>query len=201
MLRYAPDNRAVKVTRWLFRSGAAMAVVGAVLYGAGDLAGSRWVLRAGIGLWIGAALVLAVAIGRYERQGVRWVVAAGFLAAAQPGDARELEAVAYPIDGDTLQMQSGEVVRLENVDTPEMKCQCPSECRRALAAFSFARNAVGQGVELRRRMTRDGRLAPDRNGRTIARVILPDGRDLGELLISRGLGRPYHGERRQSWCP
>lgn len=114
---------------------------------------------------------------------------------------QRLEPVAYPIDGDTLQMQSGEVVRVENVDAPEMHCECPSECRRALAAFSIARDATARGVLLFRRTTRDGRPAPDRYGRTIALVQLPDGRDLGELLISRGLGRPYHGERRQSWCP
>lgn len=125
------------------------------------------------------------------------LVSAGAAVLAQ----QRLEPVAYPIDGDTIQMQSGEVVRVENVDAPEMNCQCPSECRRALAAFSLVREAVGGGVALSRRVRRDGRPAPDRYGRTIAPVQLPDGRDLGELLISRGLGRPYHGERRQSWCP
>lgn len=110
------------------------------------------------------------------------------------------EPVGYALDGDTIVMLSGETVRVENVDTPELSCECPSECRRALAAFSFTRDAVAGGVTVHRRMTRDGRLSPDRYGRTIGRVELPDGRDLGELLIARGLGRPWEG-RRRSWCP
>jgi endonuclease YncB( thermonuclease family) len=121
------------------------------------------------------------------------------VALGSPGAA--LEYVAHAIDGDTIVMLDGEVVKLENVDAPELRCQCVSECRRARAAFSLTRDATASGVELNRRTTRDDRPPPDRNRRTIARVSLPDGRDLGELLISRGLGRPYAGERRQSWCP
>jgi len=72
---------------------------------------------------------------------------------------------------------------------------------RIAKARAIVRDATALGVRLYRRTTRDGRPAPDRYGRTIALVQLPDGRDLGELLISRGLGRPYHGERRHGWCP
>lgn len=109
------------------------------------------------------------------------------------------EPVDYALDGDTFVMLSGEVVRIEGIDTPEMRCQCSSECRRALAALSITRNAIAEGVTLHRGMRRDGSLRTDRYGRTIARVTLADGRDLGELLIARGLARPWTG-RRESWC-
>jgi endonuclease YncB( thermonuclease family) len=91
-------------------------------------------------------------------------------------------------------------VRLENVDAPELHCRCILECRQAQAARAFTQEAVANGVTLQRQQTRAGQPRTDRYRRTIARVTLPDGRDLGELLVARGLGRPYHGERRQSWC-
>jgi endonuclease YncB( thermonuclease family) len=31
-------------------------------------------------------------------------------------------------------------------------------------------------------------------------VTMPDGRDLGEALVSAGLARPYDRGQRQSWC-
>lgn len=126
---------------------------------------------------------------------MKWLLLAAMFAAAGG-----VEPVAYPRDGDTIVMASGEVVRLENVDTPELRCECTAECRLALRALTLTREAVAGGVMLARRVTGDGRPSPDRSGRTIALVRLPDGRDLGELLIRSGLGRPYHGERRRGWC-
>ncbi len=60
----------------------------------------------------------------------------------------------------------------------------------------FAQAALDGAREIRIEI---GRRAKDRYGRTLARVAV-DGRDLGELLVGVGLARPYHGERRQSWC-
>ena len=37
-------------------------------------------------------------------------------------------------------------------------------------------------------------------GRINANVFLPDGRDVGLILIDSGLGRPYKGGKRKSWC-
>jgi len=36
--------------------------------------------------------------------------------------------------------------------------------------------------------------------RVDAYVVLRDGRDLGDALVSAGLARPYDGGHRQSWC-
>ena len=38
-------------------------------------------------------------------------------------------------------------------------------------------------------------------GRVVARIVLPDGRDVGEELLKRGLAWPYSGRgARQGWC-
>ena len=37
-------------------------------------------------------------------------------------------------------------------------------------------------------------------GRIDANVILPDGRDVGDILIKEQLARPYNGGKRHSWC-
>jgi len=40
-----------------------------------------------------------------------------------------------------------------------------------------------------------------RAGRVVARIHTPDGADLSTALVTAGLGRPYAGGRRRSWCP
>ena len=37
-------------------------------------------------------------------------------------------------------------------------------------------------------------------GRINANVIMPDGRDVGQILIDSGVGRPYRGGKRAGWC-
>jgi endonuclease YncB( thermonuclease family) len=99
------------------------------------------------------------------------------------------------IDGDTLVVRStGERVRLLGVDTPELHpCRCAAECRAGVVAKSYLQGKLDSGqVGLERRGT-------DRYGRTLATVRI-DGRDVAPELISAGLGRVYHGERRQPWC-
>lgn len=110
------------------------------------------------------------------------------LAVAQP-----VERVARVVDGDTLVLATGEVIRVENIDTPELQCRCRNECELALQAREFTAAHIGAGIGLLRR-------GQDRHRRTLARVILPSGADLGAELIARGLARPWAG-RRQSWCP
>ena len=47
------------------------------------------------------------------------------------------------------------------------------------------------------RIVESGRL--DRYRRTLATLTV-DGKDMAATMISEGLARPYHGERRQGWC-
>jgi len=114
-----------------------------------------------------------------------------------------IERVAHASDGDTLVMRSGEIVRVVGVDTPELHpCHCPQECDLGEAARVFTAMAVGNGVMLARR----GR---DRYGRSLATVRVAEldgtraraGENLADLLVRAGLGRPYGGGERASWCP
>lgn len=98
------------------------------------------------------------------------------------------------IDGDTL-MVGRERVRVMGVDTPEIQCQCEHECRGAIAAKKFVQDALLSAGTVS--IEREG---ADKYRRTLARIYV-NGRDLAELIIAAGHGRPYHGERRQSWCP
>lgn len=111
----------------------------------------------------------------------------------------DIEPVARVRDGDTIVMATGEVVRLENVDTPELRGQCEPERALAHHAAAFVAEAVRSGVALQRRVTRAGHPRNDRRGRTVARVTLPDGQDLGGLLIASGFARAWTG-RREPWC-
>jgi micrococcal nuclease len=97
------------------------------------------------------------------------------------------------IDGDTLQLSSGERVRIENIDAPELQARCEAERRLALAAKADLAQAVGDGSGLR--VERSG---VDRYGRTLAK-LRRGGTDIGETMISRGLARRWTG-RRFSWC-
>jgi micrococcal nuclease len=103
------------------------------------------------------------------------------------------------IDGDTLSVraiiwlgQSVETnIRLAGVDAPELHARCPQEKTMAEAA----RRLVGVG------MVQLMDVQPDKyGGRVRACVRITSGDDLSEALLKTGLVRPYHGERRQSWC-
>lgn len=110
-------------------------------------------------------------------------------AAAEPG-------VCRAVDGDSY-VCSGERIRLENADTPELHGRCQRETNLANEAKAFAQAALDDAVQVV--VTVHERRPKDRYGRTLAKVSV-DGRDLGAILIQAGLARPYHGERRQSWC-
>lgn len=123
-----------------------------------------------------------------------FVINTAFFIATTPVATDAPERVSRVVDGDTIVMVGGERVRLSNVDTPEMRCRCEIECTLARRATETTRRLTRDGVFLQRRPNRD------RYNRTLAEVFLPDGRELGGILISRGLARSYHGERRLSWC-
>ena len=57
--------------------------------------------------------------------------------------------------------------------------------------------AYGQSPELRVRIAnvKHGKYA----GRVVADVLV-GGEKLSDMLIAEGLGRPYEGGRRESWC-
>lgn len=107
------------------------------------------------------------------------------------------------IDGDTLRVRAriwiGQDVqtnvRLNGIDTPELRARCPAEREKARAARDTLRRLVGEApVTL-------SEVEPDKyGGRVRARVRTAAGADLAQTLIRAGLARPYHGERRGDWC-
>ena len=121
------------------------------------------------------------------------------------------EAIAGPIaaevvdvvDGDTLRVRAriwlGQevttLVRLDGVDAPELAASCDSGRRLARRAREFVRARIGGG---RVALTdiQFGKYA----GRVVARVASADDEDLAGALIGAGLGRPYAGGSRASWC-
>lgn len=101
----------------------------------------------------------------------------------------------FAVDGDTLG-HGDDRYRLVGFDTPETyRPQCEAE--KALGLKAKARMAelidtAGQiklviqpGLDVHDRFLAVGRV---------------DGRDVGTILISEGLARPYDGGKRQSWC-
>lgn len=103
----------------------------------------------------------------------------------------------YAIDGDTLRVrETGEIIRILNIDTPETgsRARCDSERNRAAAATRRARALINDAREVD--IERSGKI--DRYGRTLARIRV-DGRDLGAQLVAEGHARRWNG-RREAWC-
>jgi endonuclease YncB( thermonuclease family) len=106
------------------------------------------------------------------------------------------------LDGDTLEVEAriwlGQTVsvrvRIDGVDTPELRGACPKERQDAMTARAWLEQRLaGAEIQLRE-------LAYDKyGGRVLARVIDKDG-DVGEALVGAGLARPYAGGAREPWC-
>ena len=112
--------------------------------------------------------------------------------------------VDYVVDGDTFNAVAhvdggADVdvrVRLINVDTPEMHGECESEIMRANVARDRLMKLVPRGTVVNLQNIKDDKYI----GRIDANVILPDGRDVGRVLINEKHGRAYSGGKRKSWC-
>ncbi len=103
------------------------------------------------------------------------------------------EVLARPWPGQTIQA----IVRLAGVDAPELRGKCEGEKERARAAAAFVAARLTAGAPVWLTAPR-----PDTSpgARTLARMVMADGRDLAAMLIAAGLGRPYEGGQRAGWC-
>ena len=91
------------------------------------------------------------------------------------------------IDGDTIELDRGERIRLIGVDTPEMNDRRPAVRALAQEAAAFVRRSVeGKPVGLEY-----DRVPRDRYGRTLAYVYLEDGTFLNAEIIRQGYGFAY----------
>jgi endonuclease YncB( thermonuclease family) len=85
-------------------------------------------------------------------------------------------------------------VRIDGVDTPELKAACAQERRLAEDARTYLqRRLEGADVKL-------SRVAYDKYGGRVRADVADDRGDIARALLAAGLARPYHGERRRSWC-
>lgn len=107
-------------------------------------------------------------------------------------DGDTLAAVAHVADGVDVDVR----VRLRNIDTPEMHGNCEYETMRANAARERLISLVPRGTVVELKNIKDDKYI----GRIDANVILPDGRDVGRVLIKEKFGRAYNGGKRAGWC-
>lgn len=104
------------------------------------------------------------------------------------------------VDGDSIEINAsgtatGFRVRIQNLDTPEVRSSCPAE--RSLAARAKARVVAlaAQGLDVQ------SGLETDMYGRILATVRTPNGEFIADILIREGLARQYDGKSaRRPWC-
>lgn len=106
-------------------------------------------------------------------------------------------------DGDTCYFDIADIplfgrsapVRVLNIDTPEIKGQCPEE----IEAAERARDAMLEWLQAAERVDLVGVAGLDKYRRILAHIEA-DGEDLGERLVTRGLARPWDAKRWGQWC-
>ena len=98
------------------------------------------------------------------------------------------------VDGDTIWLE-GVKIRIADIDAPETHDpKCPSELQRGNLATKRLQQLVNSGTVTLRPIGRD----EDRYGRKL-RIVMVDGRSVGDTLVAEGLVRPY-GNGRRPWC-
>lgn len=101
----------------------------------------------------------------------------------------------YVVDGDTIRI-SDTTYRLVGFDTPETwKPQCEYEEALGNAATDRLTSLLDASLRVEL-VVLPGR---DRYDRSLARLLI-DGQDVGAILISERLARPYENGPRQGWC-
>ena len=160
---------------------------------------SRWARW--VPLWAGAALAGTV-LGGGWLDGVR-LPGGEAQAAATPGERVVRASFGFchagagtncVVDGDTIWL-GGDKIRVADIDAPETHdARCAREQALGDRATRRLAQLLGAGAVSLRRVDRDR----DRYGRKL-RIVLVDGRSVGEALVDEGLARRYAG-RRRPWC-
>ena len=98
------------------------------------------------------------------------------------------------VDGDTLWL-GGEKIRVADIDAPETHpARCASEQALGDQATRRLQQLLNGGAVSLQAIDRDR----DKYGRKL-RIVLVNGRSVGDRLVDEGLARPYAGGRRP-WC-
>ena len=107
------------------------------------------------------------------------------------------------LDGDTFDVRAqiwvGHFietrVRINGIDTPEMRSKCLDEKDKANAAKQALEKMVLQQTVYLIDIE-NGKYA----GRVLAKAQTMDGTDLADAMIKQGYARPYNGGKRAGWC-
>ncbi len=106
-------------------------------------------------------------------------------------------------DGDTFRVNIDSLppivgkniaIRLNGVDTPEIKGKCQYEKDLALEARDFVRNKLANAKEIKLTKIERGKYF-----RVVARVLI-DGVSLEQELLDHSLAYKYNGGKKSSWC-
>lgn len=110
------------------------------------------------------------------------------------------------VDGDTVRVKVKiwlglyqEVkVRIAKIDAPEIssKAKCTKEKERGLKAKEFLESVIPQQSTI----NLTGISEDAFGGRVDATIQTVDGKDVGELLLKKGLASPYNKRGKKNWC-
>jgi endonuclease YncB( thermonuclease family) len=111
------------------------------------------------------------------------------------GENRAARKVTCVVDGDTI-WQNGVKMRLLDIDTPEaFEAQCDRERDLGEKAKLRLQSLMWKGY----RLADSGEKDRTSDHRNLVRIILPDGRDAGKVLLREGLAQPWPN-RGNIWC-
>jgi len=85
-------------------------------------------------------------------------------------------------------------VRLNGINTPESRTSDLREKELGLKAKEFTSNFIATSSGLTLVVEKR-----EKFGRELGKILNQDGKSLGDELISAGLAREYHGEKRNGW--
>lgn len=85
-------------------------------------------------------------------------------------------------------------VRINNIDTPEIRGQCAFEKRLAQQAKVFTQQRLLNAKQIELKHIKRGKYF------RIAADVYLDGQSLAQGLLVAGLARRYQGKHKSSWC-
>ena len=114
------------------------------------------------------------------------------------------------VDGDTVEFQADFMpdplpkklsIRVLGVDTPEKghRASCPQEAAAAEKASQFTKDSLNNAIKAGQPIQIELKSHDKYGGRVLGDVII-NGQRLSQMLIANGHARPYHGEKKSSWC-
>lgn len=122
------------------------------------------------------------------------------IAATAYAEAQDLLTVTRVIDGDTVELSDGQKVRLIGVDTPEShpSRKLTADAKRTHQDEATIRALGKRATQFTSSLLMDKKVRleydqtkKDRYGRTLAYLILPDGKNANLEIVRQGFGSAY----------